>query len=74
MDKYFINTGTVTKASMARDTLRQNGINTYVLSARGNLSAVGCGFGVVVPGGALEKAKVLLQRARIGIVGITQAN
>ena len=74
MDKYFINTGTVTKASMARDTLRRNGINTYVLSARGNLSAAGCGFGIVVAGVALEKAKALLQTAKIGIMGITRAN
>lgn len=74
MDKYFINTGTVTKASMARDILRRNGMGAYVLAARGNLASTGCGFGVVVATPSPEKAKALLLGAGIGIAGITRAN
>ena len=73
MDIYFINTGTVTNASKARDLLRSRGISAYVQASGGNLSAAGCGYGIVVGAGSLEQAKKILKTSGIAVVSITPA-
>ena len=70
MDKYFLNTGTVTKASRGRDILRQNSISAYVQAARGNLATAGCGFGIVVTGRP-DKAVRILQNASVAVLSVT---
>ena len=71
MDKYFLNTGTITRASRGRDILRKNGIAAYVQAARGSLAAGGCGFGVVV-NGSPERAQRILNGASIPVTAITR--
>ena len=73
MDKYFFNTGTVTRASKGRDILRRNGIEAYVQAAGGRLSATGCGFGIVI-NGSPDRAKHILQKSSIPVVNITRLN
>lgn len=45
MDKYIINTGTITYALRARDALRNKGIKAFMFRNTGK-SAVGCGYSV----------------------------
>lgn len=71
MEKKFLNTRTITKASKGRDILRKNGINAFVQAARGNLSANGCGYGIVISAAALERARYLLKNAGVEIIGIS---
>lgn len=71
MDKYFFNTGTVTRASRGRDFLRMRGFNAYVQSAKGNLGTSGCGFGIVVATNSPQKVRSVLQDAGISVSNVT---
>lgn len=70
MDYYFLNTGTITKASSGRDILRKNRIWAYVKAANGNLAASGCGYGIVIRKADKPRATALLQSNRINIISI----
>ncbi len=71
MDRYFFNTGTITKASTGRDILRKVGINATAKSAKGISPTMGCGFGIVVGRKDADRARRTLKQHGIGILAET---
>lgn len=49
MEKYIVNTGTITYALRARDLLRSKGVSAHIFRKSGK-DAVGCGYGVSAVG------------------------
>lgn len=58
MEKYIINTGTITYALRARDILRNNGYSAYMFRNSGK-DTVGCGYAVKVTGNKNAIVKIL---------------
>lgn len=59
MEKYYLTIGSVTRAIMARDILRKNGINASTAKTPAGLSKSGCGYSVVVFGSPTRSVEIL---------------
>lgn len=69
LEKYYLTIGSVTKAIMARDLLRKNGISAQAAKTPSGYSKDGCGYSVVIHGNPNAAADILSQN-NITVTGV----
>lgn len=70
MEKIYLTIGTVTRAMLARDVLREKGIDAAAAKTPAGLSRMGCSYSVVVRGDAVTRTKEILADRGIQVTGV----